>query len=100
MAECHMTFPADVSLLLILALMSYLRANSADVPVLKTCASFTSPTFKKAKGKSALDVRIARLRKLPGYKTPASIKIQAALDAYHDPDDIPGNRATAREATR
>ena len=46
---------------------------------------------KKAKGKSALDVRIARLRKLPKYKTPAYMnretKIQAALEAYHDPDD-------------
>lgn len=45
----------------------------------------------KGKGKSTLDVRIARIRKMPKYKTQAYVsmedKIQAALDAYKNPEE-------------
>ncbi|KAL5314466.1 hypothetical protein ACEPPN_017106 [Leptodophora sp. 'Broadleaf-Isolate-01'] len=46
---------------------------------------------KKGKKKSPLDTRIARIRKMPKYKTPAYIsqeaRIQATLAAYKNPDN-------------
>ena len=46
---------------------------------------------RKAKKKSALDVRVARIRKLPKYKTAVyesrEAKVQATLEAYHNPND-------------
>ncbi|PVH68777.1 DDE-domain-containing protein [Cadophora sp. DSE1049] len=46
---------------------------------------------KKGKKRTPLDARIARIRKMPKYKTPVYIsqeaKIQAALEAYENPDD-------------
>ncbi|KAL5329986.1 hypothetical protein ACEPPN_003508 [Leptodophora sp. 'Broadleaf-Isolate-01'] len=46
---------------------------------------------RKGKKKTPLDVRIARIRKMPKYKTPAYMsqeaKIQAALEVYKNPDD-------------